>query len=118
MPLAPPTSSTPQPQQSQQQQQGGGSTPGGGGNQGQHKLFLLASNSGSDEGEIMGLIGDLLDSGTREGALQELSKKRELYDDLALVLWHSFGSSSPWLARLTGVEEPQSDLLALLASIG
>lgn len=80
----PPPSSTPQPQQ----QAGNG---GGGQGQGQHKLFLLSPSSGSDEGEIMGLIGDLLDSSTREAALQELSKKRELYDDLALVLWHSFG---------------------------
>lgn len=28
----------------------------------------------------------------REAALLELSKKREQYEDLALVLWHSFGS--------------------------
>ena len=27
----------------------------------------------------------------REKALLELSKKREQYDDLALILWHSFG---------------------------
>jgi len=29
----------------------------------------------------------------REHALLELSKKREQYEDLALVLWHSFGES-------------------------
>jgi hypothetical protein len=28
----------------------------------------------------------------REKALLELSKKREQYDDLALILWHSFGT--------------------------
>ena len=28
----------------------------------------------------------------RETALLELSKKREQYEDLALVLWHSFGA--------------------------
>lgn len=39
----------------------------------------------------MQLIVELLDFGTREAALLELSKKREMYDDLALVLWHSFG---------------------------
>jgi hypothetical protein len=27
----------------------------------------------------------------REKALLELSRKREQYDDLALILWHSFG---------------------------
>jgi hypothetical protein len=35
-----------------------------------------------------------LDPDTREAALVELSKKREQYDDLALVLWHAFGRSS------------------------
>jgi CCR4-NOT transcription complex subunit 9 len=30
-------------------------------------------------------------SAQRENALFELSKKREQYEDLALVLWHSFG---------------------------
>lgn len=32
-------------------------------------------------------------SAQRENALLELSKKREQYEDLALVLWHSFGES-------------------------
>ena len=45
----------------------------------------------NDESKIYGLVIDLLDSQTRESALLELSKKREQYDDLALVLWHSFG---------------------------
>lgn len=31
----------------------------------------------------------------REHALLELSKKREQYEDLALVLWHSFGECLP-----------------------
>lgn len=44
-----------------------------------------------EESKIYGLVIDLLDSNTRETALLELSKKREQYDDLALVLWHSFG---------------------------
>ena len=47
----------------------------------------------NDETKIYGLVIDLLDSQTRETALLELSKKREQYDDLALVLWHSFGTS-------------------------
>ncbi len=38
-------------------------------------------------------------SAQRENALLELSKKREQYEDLALVLWHSFG-------------EPRGDLCA------
>ena len=44
-----------------------------------------------EDGNIYGLVVDLLDPATRESALLELSKKREQYDDLALVLWHSFG---------------------------
>jgi len=44
-----------------------------------------------EESKIYALVIDLLDPNTREAALLELSKKREQYDDLALVLWHSFG---------------------------
>lgn len=45
-----------------------------------------------EDGKIYSLVIDLMDPNTREGALLELSKKREQYDDLALVLWHSFGA--------------------------
>ena len=45
----------------------------------------------NDENSIYGLVVDLMDPETREAALLELSKKREQYDDLALVLWHAFG---------------------------
>jgi len=52
----------------------------------------MAHNVGlHEDGKIYGLVIDLMDPNTREGALLELSKKREQYDDLALVLWHSFG---------------------------
>jgi CCR4-NOT transcription complex subunit 9 len=47
-----------------------------------------------DDNKIYSLVIDLLDPNTRERALLELSKKREQYDDLALVLWHSFGACS------------------------
>lgn len=82
---------------------GGGSGPGGGG-----KLLLqggmpLATSSLIQPGSVPGaqgqtenekvyyLIVDLMNVNTREAALLELSKKREQWDDLALVLWHSFG---------------------------
>jgi CCR4-NOT transcription complex subunit 9 len=45
-----------------------------------------------EDGKIYALVVDLMDPNSREGALLELSKKREQYDDLALVLWHSFGT--------------------------
>lgn len=37
-------------------------------------------------------ITELLSSNTRENALMELSRKREKVVDLAVLLWHSFGS--------------------------
>lgn len=49
-------------------------------------------NSQSENEKVYYLIVDLMNPQTREGALLELSKKREQWDDLALVLWHSFGS--------------------------
>lgn len=53
------------------------------------------TTSVQEDGKIYGLVIDLLDPNLRESALVELSKKREQYDDLALVLWHSFGMSQP-----------------------
>lgn len=47
----------------------------------------------SENEKVYYLIVDLMSPATREGALLELSKKREQWDDLALVLWHSFGES-------------------------
>jgi hypothetical protein len=49
---------------------------------------------GHEEGKLFSLVIDLMDPNTRETALLELSKKREQYDDLAMVLWHSFGAYS------------------------
>lgn len=51
----------------------------------QHKLAQL------DEEKIYTLVLELLNPNLREQALLELSKKREQYEDLALILWHSFG---------------------------
>lgn len=48
----------------------------------------------NEESKIYALVIDLLNADARESALLELSKKREQYDDLALVLWHSFGAST------------------------
>jgi CCR4-NOT transcription complex subunit 9 len=44
-----------------------------------------------EDGKLFTLVIDLMDPNTREAALLELSKKREQYDDLAMILWHSFG---------------------------
>jgi hypothetical protein len=60
-------------------------------------LLLLPNGApppaGSEEEKIYALITELLDMDTRETALLELSKKREMYEDLALVLWGGFGGS-------------------------
>lgn len=48
----------------------------------------------NDENNIYALVIDLLDPESREAALLDLSKKREQYEDLALVLWHAFGKPS------------------------
>ena len=47
---------------------------------------------GHEEGKLFSLVIDLMDPNTRETALLELSKKREQYDDLAMILWHAFGA--------------------------
>ncbi|KAI4520792.1 Rcd1-domain-containing protein [Schizophyllum commune Tattone D] len=56
-----------------------------------------------DDGKIAALVVQLLDHNTREGALLELSKKREQYDDLALILWHSFGIMPALLQEIIAV---------------
>ncbi|KAG9312886.1 Mus7/MMS22 family-domain-containing protein [Chiua virens] len=56
-----------------------------------------------EENKIYALVIDLMDPNTREGALLELSKKREQYDDLALVLWHSFGIMPALLQEIVSV---------------
>jgi CCR4-NOT transcription complex subunit 9 len=60
---------------------------------GQFMGSAMTANVGlHEDGKIYSLVIDLMHPNTREGALLELSKKREQYDDLALVLWHSFGA--------------------------
>lgn len=51
-------------------------------------------------GDVDSLPGS---SAQREHALLELSKKREQYEDLALVLWHSFGVMSSLLQEIVSV---------------
>ncbi|PPQ94645.1 hypothetical protein CVT25_009376 [Psilocybe cyanescens] len=56
-----------------------------------------------EDGKIYALVIDLLNHAAREGALLELSKKREQYDDLALILWHSFGVMPALLQEIVSV---------------
>ena len=42
---------------------------------------------------VLGWVAELLNGSSRETALMELSKKREQVPELAMIIWHSFGSS-------------------------
>lgn len=90
-------------------QYGGGAAQGQGqgGMQQTGKLLLLPNGAtpppGSEEEKIYVLIAELLDPETRETALLELSKKREMYEDLALVLWGGFGIMSSLLIEIVNV---------------
>ncbi|CAB4378155.1 Cell differentiation protein rcd1 [Rhizophagus irregularis] len=56
-----------------------------------------------EEEKIYSLITELTNPANREQALVELSKKREQYDDLALILWHSFGVMAALLQEIVSV---------------
>lgn len=51
----------------------------------------LAPRQTSDDDKVFTWIMELMHGPNSEEALFELGKKREQYDDLALILWHSFG---------------------------
>ena len=61
-------------------------------NSGQQQQGANANNAPVSRERIAGWITELLSSSTREAALMELSRKREKVADLAVLLWHSFGS--------------------------
>ncbi|KAL1746834.1 cell differentiation family, Rcd1-like-domain-containing protein [Schizophyllum fasciatum] len=92
---------------------GGAATLGSAANLLPHQAAAIAQYGGTatpsgglalqDDGKIAALVVQLLDHGTREGALLELSKKREQYDDLALILWHSFGIMPALLQEIIAV---------------
>ncbi|KAI9363943.1 hypothetical protein DFJ73DRAFT_475085 [Zopfochytrium polystomum] len=56
-----------------------------------------------DEEKIYALILDLTNPAMREQALLELSKKREAYEDLAPILWHSFGVMTALVQEIVSV---------------
>lgn len=61
--------------------------------QGHAQETSLESSVSEDNRRTLQYIADLLNENTREGALLELSKKREQVPELALILWHSFGTT-------------------------
>ncbi len=105
MNMASSASSTPSPNPIVTSNGGGGSGPPSAGASGQTSSSSSAvgqqSTSGSNNPasdppvspeRIACWITELLSSSTRENALMELSRKREKVVDLAVLLWHSFGS--------------------------
>ncbi|KAL1932234.1 hypothetical protein VTP01DRAFT_9290 [Rhizomucor pusillus] len=56
-----------------------------------------------DEEKIYTLVLELLNPSLREQALLDLSKKREQYDDLALILWYSYGVMAVLLQEIVSV---------------
>ncbi|EMG47618.1 Cell differentiation protein rcd1 [Candida maltosa Xu316] len=62
-----------------------------------------ASNKALNDEQIYQWISELVTGNNRERALLELGKKREQYDDLALVLWNSFGVITVLLEEIISV---------------
>lgn len=53
--------------------------------------------------KVLQWVAELMEPTRREGALMELSKKREQVPELALVLWHSFGVMTSLLQEIISV---------------
>ncbi|CAM9095529.1 unnamed protein product [Phaeothamnion confervicola] len=53
--------------------------------------------------DLFPLVLQLTNPDQREGALLELSKKRETFSDLAPILWHSFGTISALLQEIVAI---------------
>jgi CCR4-NOT transcription complex subunit 9 len=53
--------------------------------------------------KVLQWVAELMDPSRREGALMELSKKREQVPELALVIWHSFGVMTSLLQEIISV---------------
>ncbi|XP_015056234.1 CCR4-NOT transcription complex subunit 9-like [Solanum pennellii] len=49
------------------------------------------------------LVLDICNPNLRENALLELSKRREIFEDLAPVLWHSFGTIAVFIQEIISV---------------
>lgn len=62
-----------------------------------------ASPGGNGVQVLYPLIEKLKDPASRDSALQELSKEREKYSDLAPALWHSFGTIAALLQEIVAI---------------
>lgn len=57
----------------------------------EHQLQSSDGSVSDENRRVLEWIAQMMNPQTREGALLELSKKREQVPELALILWHSFG---------------------------
>eukprot|EP00698_Gefionella_okellyi_P005487 TRINITY_DN15018_c0_g1_i1.p1 TRINITY_DN15018_c0_g1~~TRINITY_DN15018_c0_g1_i1.p1 ORF type:complete len:291 (+),score=47.50 TRINITY_DN15018_c0_g1_i1:50-922(+) len=64
---------------------------------------VLDAASESERDHVYKLVGALVNPDLREGALMELSKKRDSFPDLAPVLWNSFGTMSALLQEIIAI---------------
>lgn len=69
-----------------------GISGGASASQGAIPSIIMAARGSEEDQKVYGWIAELISGGSRETALLELSKKREQVEDLALILWHSFGN--------------------------
>jgi CCR4-NOT transcription complex subunit 9 len=65
--------------------------------------FGMDQGRTEEDRKVLQWVAELLDPARREGALMELSKKREQVPELALVLWHSFGVMTSLMQEIISV---------------
>ncbi|CRH00593.1 cell differentiation protein, putative [Plasmodium relictum] len=63
----------------------------------------IGSNEDDEKKKVYQLVFDLCFSEKRENALLELSRKRETYQDIAPVLWNSFGTITTLLQEIVSI---------------
>lgn len=59
-------------------------------------VTLMDGGVSEENRKVFIWVAELLDPTRREAALMELSKKREQVPELALVIWHSFGTRASY----------------------
>ena len=65
--------------------------------------FGMETARTEEDRKVLQWVAELEVPATREGALMELSKKREQVPELALVLWHSFGVMTSLMQEIISV---------------
>uniref|UniRef100_A0A8C9GYJ6 CCR4-NOT transcription complex subunit 9 n=1 Tax=Piliocolobus tephrosceles TaxID=591936 RepID=A0A8C9GYJ6_9PRIM len=68
-----------------------------------HNSLIGLNEEEEEKKNIYQLVFDLCYSEKREAALLELSRKRETYNDIAPVLWNSFGTITTLLQEIVSI---------------